>query len=212
MTYSKAYRTRLANTTARIRIIADLSSGDYVSANKFGELETGANGYKTQLETLNAEIGKLKKESGSTEALRNGSIGRVMGFDNYMSQAVKTHANGTMASMAVDGAVSEGATVIHVDGGTGTETVTKGTIITISGVNYTVIEDAVCTGGECDLNVYPAVPAAIKDNTAVTITAGHTANLVFNPNAFAFVIISFIMSHNLVLFLQNVSFKLHLWL
>lgn len=130
---------------------------------------------------LNAE------KSGSTEALRNGSIGRVMGFDNYMSQAVKTHANGTMASMAVDGAVSEGATVIHVDGGTGTETVTKGTIITIGGVNYTVTEDAVCTGGECDLNVYPAVPAAIKDNTAVTITAGHTANLVFNPNAFAFV-------------------------
>ena len=40
---------------------------------------------------LNAE------KSGSTAALREGSIGRVMGLDNYMSQAIKTHTKGTLA-------------------------------------------------------------------------------------------------------------------
>lgn len=40
--------------------IANLSSGEYVSSNKHKELETEANGYKTQLEQLSGEIKKLK--------------------------------------------------------------------------------------------------------------------------------------------------------
>nr|WP_282433243.1 P22 phage major capsid protein family protein [Dehalobacter restrictus] len=37
-----------------------------------------------------------------------------------------------------------------------------------------------------EVNVYPALPALAYD-TAVTLVANHTANLAFNPSAFAFV-------------------------
>ena len=204
MTYSKAYRTRLANTTARIRIIADLSSGDYVSANKFGELETGANGYKTQLETLNAEIGKLKKESGSTNDEISRRLGELQTKYDTDTEALKKTIGDLKFNGALDAAIAAA--------GAKSAKALKG-VIDMDKIKF---DDGKLIGFNEQLDGlkkdYPAVPAAIKDNTAVTITAGHTANLVFNPNAFAFVIISFIMSHNLVLFLQNVSFKLHLWL
>ncbi|QHA01674.1 hypothetical protein GQ588_13995 [Dehalobacter restrictus] len=34
------------------------------------------------------------EKSGSTEALREGSIGRILGLNNFMSQYVKSHATG----------------------------------------------------------------------------------------------------------------------
>ena len=45
--------------------IGDLSTGRYVSKDKFSALETEANGYKTQLETLNAELTALKDKKGT---------------------------------------------------------------------------------------------------------------------------------------------------
>ena len=38
------------------------------------------------------------EKSGSTEALRSGSIGRIFGLENYMSQAVKQHTKGTLSA------------------------------------------------------------------------------------------------------------------
>ncbi len=135
---------------------------------------------------LNAE------KSGSTQALREGSIGRVMGLDNYMSQAVKKHTKGTIAvtgagaKILLKGAAS-GATEITLDtGGTAlTGTLVKGDILTVGTAKCVVTANATAESNEIDVKVYPAITAA--DDAEVTVTANHTANLAFNPSAFAFV-------------------------
>ena len=67
----------------------------------------------TQLAALvNAE------KAGSSQALREGAIGRVYGMDNYMSQAVRQHATGITAATAVkvNGVVTAGARQLSIDG------------------------------------------------------------------------------------------------
>lgn len=131
------------------------------------------------------------EKSGSTSALREGSIGRVLGFDNYMSQSIKTHASGTAISssitLAVDGAATKGSNTIHIDGGTGTETLLKGDLLQIGKFTYTVTADTTFASGEADVPVYPSVQAAHANDTKVTGISSYVANLAFNPLAFAYV-------------------------
>lgn len=131
------------------------------------------------------------EKCGSTKALREGSIGRIFGLDNYMSQAVKKHTTGITASSAVkvNGKASKGATKLAIDGTTLTGKLVKGDILTIAGNNYAVTkdtEDAV-NNAITEVNISPALVSDVADNTAVTLLASHTANLAFNPMAFAFV-------------------------
>lgn len=140
--------------------------------------------YSTVPAIVNAE------KSGSTEALREGSIGRVMGLDNYMAQGVKQHTTGITAGTAVkvNGPVTAGATTLAIDGTTLTGKLVKGDILTIKGKQYTVTEDTADAASNAigAVKVTPALEA-ITDNTDVTLTGSHTANLAFNPMAFAFV-------------------------
>ena len=137
---------------------------------------------------LNAE------KSGSTQALREGSIGRIQGLENYMSQQVAVHKAGTFTAVTtplVNGAVTKGATSITMDGGSETETLKVGDLLTIANKQYVVTEDATATSGAITAKVYPAVVEDIADNTAVVFpdktAGGHVSNMVFNKNAFAFV-------------------------
>ena len=129
------------------------------------------------------------EKSGSTQALREGSIGRVMGFDHYMSQGVCTHATGITAATAVKvkDAVTSGAQKLNLTGTSLTGSLKKGDLMVISNKTYTVTADsaAAATNVISDVQVYPALPA-LNANTDVTLIAGHTANLAFCPLAFAF--------------------------
>ena len=130
------------------------------------------------------------EKSGSTDALREGSIGKIFGLDNYMSQAVKTHKTGITASnqVKVNGKVEEGATKLSLSATTLTGNLVKGDLLEIGGKCYTVTKDteSASSNAIADVEVYPALPE-IQDKTAVTLVASHTANLAFNPMAFAFV-------------------------
>lgn len=130
------------------------------------------------------------EKSGSTAALREGSIGRVFGLDNYMAQGVKQHSTGiTKATdVKVNGKVTAGATSLAIDGTALTGKLVKGDILTIKKKNYVVIKDTAdaSTNAIASVEVYPALPE-IADDTVVTLVSGHTANLAFNPMAFAFV-------------------------
>ncbi|MBQ8508246.1 MAG: P22 coat protein [Clostridia bacterium] len=139
---------------------------------------------------INAEKG------GESAALREGAIGRVFGMDNYMSQAVCRHSVGTAISsgckLLVDGAAPKGAAYIHIDGGSGAETLEPGDILTIGGVDYAVEKQCVFSGGEGDVYVCGGVKADIADNTGVAYVgsadaAEYTNNLAFHPMAFAYV-------------------------
>lgn len=130
------------------------------------------------------------EKSGSTQALREGSLGRVMGLENYMSQAVKSHTTGITAATAVkvNGAVTAGATSLAIDGSSLAGKLLKGDLLTIGGKTYVVTEDtaAAATNAIATVKVYPELPD-IADNADVTLVGNHTANLGFHPSAFAFV-------------------------
>lgn len=140
----------------------------------------------TQISALvNAE------KSGSTQALREGSIGRVFGIDNYMAQGVKTHTSGITAAEGVKLSATAGAgsTTIGITGTNLTGKLSKGDVLTILGSNYVVTEDSVDASENAiaNIKIYPALKKAGTTSNNVTIEASHTANLVFCPMAFAYV-------------------------
>ncbi len=128
-------------------------------------------------------------KAGRNEALQEGSIGRVMGFDNYMSQGVNRHETGISAAngVKVNGTVEEGANVLSISGTTLTGKLLKGDILKIGEKTFTVTEDSAAASNNAinGIKVYPALPA-ISDHAAVTLVGDHTANLAFCPMAFAF--------------------------
>lgn len=145
-------------------------------------------------------------KSGSTEALREGSIGRVQGIDNYMSQAIKTHTAGGYTALADVTATVDVSAVNTTDtttgykytpveltsaAGTSTAKLLQGDVLTISGNQYVVLEDtASAIAGVVTAKLYPQLSA---DLSAVAVTfadvtaGGHVANLAFHPMAFSFV-------------------------
>lgn len=128
------------------------------------------------------------EKSGTTQALREGSIGRVFGLDNYMSQAVKTHKKGTLsAAVKPKAATSKGAETLTLSAASVTGTLVKGDILTILNDTYVVKETATAAENEITVSIYPALKKDVTASTAVTVMGDHTANLAFNPNAFAFV-------------------------
>ncbi|MEE0776605.1 MAG: P22 phage major capsid protein family protein [Bacillota bacterium] len=129
------------------------------------------------------------EKSGSTEALREGSIGRIQGVDNYMSQAIHSHMPQVNASgLTVKSAVTAGSDSLSISGTALTGKFIKGDILTISGQTYTVTEDSADSASNtvASVKVAPALPQ-LAAGTAVTVAGAHAANLVFHKNAFAFV-------------------------
>ncbi len=130
------------------------------------------------------------EKSGSTEALREGAIGRVFGIDNYMSQAVVKHKTGitSAAEVTVKTKVAEGAQTLDLTGIALLGKLTAGDLLQIGGKTYTVTEDTAAASSNVisDVRVSPALPA-LAAGTAVTLIGSHTANLAFHPSAFAFV-------------------------
>ena len=142
--------------------------------------------------TLDAIVNAEK--SGSTEALRNASIGKIFSMGNFVTQAVQTHAAGTFTAVATpltNGAIAADATTLTLDGGAGTETLVVGDLLQIGLEQFVVTEAVTASGGALSAKVYPAVKADITDGTAVVFpdktAGGHVANLAFNPDAFLFV-------------------------
>lgn len=133
---------------------------------------------------LNAE------KSGSTQALREGSLGRVFGVDHYMSQGVARHALGLSKAenVKVNGAVAAGATKLNVDGSALVGKLVRGDLLKIGGKTYTVVRDSAAASDNAiaDVEVYPALPE-LGDDADVTVLGDHTANLAFHPLAFAYV-------------------------
>lgn len=128
------------------------------------------------------------EKSGSTSALREGSLGRVMGLDNYMSQAVKKHTKGTLsAAVKPKAATSAGATALTLSASAVTGTLVKGDLLTILGDTYVVTADAAAASNEITVGIYPALKRDVTTATVVAITDDHTANLAFHPSAFSFV-------------------------
>lgn len=138
------------------------------------------------------------EKSGSTAALREGSIGRIQAMENFWSQNVQTHTAGTFTAVAapkVDTLAVVGSNTLILKGGAGTETIKAGDVfyITSGGKKYyyAAASDAAAVGGDVEITTTTKVLAAHAIDDVVTFpdkTAGaHVANLAFIKNACAFV-------------------------
>lgn len=135
-------------------------------------------------------------KSGSTEALRRGSIGDIFGIDHYMSQGVKTHSGGSLTAggtgasgVKVEADVSANQTISLISNasasGTLTGTVKVGDLVKIGNNYYVCILDATASSNKVSVMLNKAV--TVSANTAVTVIGSGVQNLVFHENAFAFV-------------------------
>jgi len=148
---------------------------------------------------VDARKGLFQSSTAIAEQYNEGYIGRSDGFDWMETELLPTHTNGSQGGTPLmDGATSEGASTVHIDGVTSGNTWTKGTKFTIAGVymvhpvtkaitdrlqQFVVTEDVTFTGGEADVPVSPAIYASATsslrnvdalpaDNAAITLLTG----------------------------------------
>jgi len=136
------------------------------------------------------------EKSGTTAALRAGSIGNVFGIDNYMTQGIKTHSGGSLTAggtgasgVKVEADVSANQTISLISNasasGTLSGTVKAGDLVKIGNDYYVCVLDATASSNKVSVKLNKAV--TVSANTAVTVIGSGTQNLVFHENAFAFV-------------------------
>lgn len=136
------------------------------------------------------------EKSGTTEALRAGSIGNIFGIDNYMAQGVKKSdgagltAGGTGATgTKIKTAVTAGKTVTLVSNASASATLTgsvaKGDYLVVGTKKYLITEAAEAASNEIEIKIDTALTASAND--AASVITGEVNNLVFHQNAFAFV-------------------------
>ncbi|MBE6568913.1 MAG: hypothetical protein E7658_01675 [Ruminococcaceae bacterium] len=132
-------------------------------------------------------------QCGSSKALRTGSIGKVFGVENYMSQAVCRHESGSLSEVTADISVRsivDNMITLSCDSASG-KSVHPGDILSCAckdGVtrNVVVADDVSFSGNTLSLMLFEIPDLAILEST-VTLIPSHEANLVFHPHAFAFV-------------------------
>lgn len=134
------------------------------------------------------------EKSGGTKALRDGSIGRIIGIQNYMSQQVCSHLSGNLEStneIEISEAAVEGDSFVKLkakSSGSLSGMLVKGDILAIGGKKYVVTENCEVAEGVINPKIYPYIgKEGIAKSTAVLKVANHAANLVFHKNAFGFI-------------------------
>lgn len=132
-------------------------------------------------------------ESGDSEALRDGTITRALGFDWYQDQQVPTHTLGAPATAAIDANATAGAVSLVLDNASGADLATLpvvGDVFTIAGNTQQYVVTSVTadapTASETTVGISPALAANVTDGAVVTFVASHTTNLAFHREAFAF--------------------------
>lgn len=165
--------------------LSDLAAGAKVLNDKKAPLVGRSGVWNTEaianFQVLPALVNAEK--SGSTDSLREGSIGRVFGVDHYFSQQVPYHTSGSFTgSMMVSEGSDDGKTMFTIDNGS----LEKGDILEINGNTYLVVEGGKSNGIELEATLSPCL--AIEDwGYEVKVLGNHAANMMFHKSAFGFV-------------------------
>jgi len=126
------------------------------------------------------------EKSGSTDALREGSIGRVFGVDHFFSQQIPAHSAGYCDSpMVLHDWYNDEGTEIELDGGVGV--LYKGDILMFNGKPQVVQKDVEFSGNRAKVSVLPGVPEEDRNEGDAVLLESHAVNLMFQKNAFGFV-------------------------
>ncbi len=144
--------------------------------------------------SLDAFLNADKRGDGA-RALKEAELGRVMGFDCYMDQNVKSFASAmdntsTAALVGALGAAGTAAgTQLNIASlGTG-EVINIGDIFKVTGYDawHLVTTAATQSGGSAVVTFSPAMASAYANASVVTFQADHRVNTAFHKNAFALV-------------------------
>jgi hypothetical protein len=153
----------------------------------------------TELAYLTALSASGQQGNTQDPSLREGSMGRLYGFDVFANQNTPVHTSGVAADAvgAVDfgsgttAVYPAGATAMHIDGLTSGATLKKGDTFAITGDTQRYVLTADGTNestGDIDIAFSPPLKQAVDEDTVVTITitgAAKSQNLYWHRNAFA---------------------------
>ena len=122
-------------------------------------------------------------------ALREASMGRILGMDYYMDQNVATHdTNGPTGYLVNNGAgFAAGATTLTVD--TGSNTIVAGDVFTVAGDTKQHV--VLSTNGSTSITIEETgLGAAVADNAALTFeTTDHQINIAGHPNGLSYAVV-----------------------
>lgn len=130
----------------------------------------------------NATVGAWTGQgSAGTNSIIDATIGRRYGMNIFANQNAGTatnalHSIDTNLNSIVASAAAIGATSIVLTRATLTGTITRGSIITVEGYNYTVLTNATASGNSITLSVSPPVQGAAGEDG---ITAGAAVTFVW---------------------------------
>lgn len=119
-------------------------------------------------------------ESGTEQLLREGTLGRLEGFNIHNSAGVKRAPAATATGYLVNGAKQEGEIIIAIDTGTGA--IVAGQVVTFDGDDNQYVV-AAATSTTITLAA-PGLRQDLADNTEITVVGSFTANMAFDRNAF----------------------------
>lgn len=133
---------------------------------------------------LAMEFSKIN-ESGDSNLVREGSLGRKFGFDMFVDAAAPFHTAGTASlndgiTLATPGFA--GSDRLNLDG-VGDATFKHGDIISIAGYPQTHVVTADASGAV--VAIAPALLDAIPAGAAVTVMKSHQVDLAFQQEAFS---------------------------
>jgi hypothetical protein len=149
---------------------------------------------KGNLLKLDAYKSFEKRGPQSQPILAEGELGRYLGFDHMLDQAVPLHTSGTLsdgnsANALVNGALAADATTMNLDAATLTGTLVAGDVFTFAGDSqqYVVVTGGTAAGNALTgITFQPPLVNAVADNTEITLVASHRVNLAFRPDAIYF--------------------------
>lgn len=123
------------------------------------------------------------------QTIREGQIGRALGFDFFEDQAVPTHTSTALSAGAatVNGAHAVGVTTVSIAKATNASNLVKGDIITFAGDSQTYVVGANVTlaVGNTNVTISPPLKVAQAGGAAMSLKATHVVNLGFHRDAFA---------------------------
>ena len=135
------------------------------------------------------------EKAGSTQALREASLGRLMGLDAFMSQNIYDHTKGTLATSETDTidlsaeATAGDTSVALAPSGTDTltGTVVVGDVLNIGDYKYVCTQLATAADDAVTVKISPAIVETVASGETITIEASSVGNLAFHRDAFALV-------------------------
>lgn len=152
-----------------------------------------------EAELLNLDTVVHAEKSGTTDALREASLGRIMKFETFMDQNIVTHTAGEYTALAdvtvTGGAEGENIMQLTSVAGTDTSNLEAGDLFTVDGQQYVVTENTAnaVSGVISIVKVAPVIHKSFGTMDSVDVTfadqtsRAHVSNIAFHKNAIALV-------------------------